>query len=191
MFSRVTLIAFGLALTSPAWAEPRIEYHVAPVENLETVDRALIEGARETIDMAAYTLTDWAIMDALRDAARRGVAVRIVLDGSQFAPKNAGAHILDLTRTPGVDIRIRPSGKRDGRGGHSGPRDHETMAHDIMHLKAMLIDARILRTGSANFSVSGEKRQDNDLVILENTDAARRFEREFERIWDASEGAKQ
>jgi len=40
---------------------------------------ALIDGARQEIDMAAYVLTDWPIMHALtRD---RGVKVRVYLDG--------------------------------------------------------------------------------------------------------------
>ena len=32
-----------------------------------------------------------------------------------------------------------------------------------MHLKAYAIDGQVLRTGSANFSTSGENAQDNDL----------------------------
>ena len=35
-----------------------------------------------------------------------------------------------------------------------------------MHLKGYCVDHRLLRTGSANFSRSGETRQDNDLVAL-------------------------
>jgi len=33
-----------------------------------------------------------------------------------------------------------------------------------MHLKSYQIDRRLLRTGAANFSASGLKRQDNDLI---------------------------
>jgi hypothetical protein len=38
------------------------EIHYAPVENLERVDVDLIRLARERIDMAAYTLTDWPVI---------------------------------------------------------------------------------------------------------------------------------
>jgi hypothetical protein len=34
-----------------------------------------------------------------------------------------------------------------------------------MHLKSYQIDGKLLRTGAANFSASGLKRQDNDLVV--------------------------
>jgi phosphatidylserine/phosphatidylglycerophosphate/cardiolipin synthase-like enzyme len=52
-----------------------------PAENLEHVDDALIDRAEHEIDMAAYVLTDWAVMLALTRAANRGVKVSIYLDG--------------------------------------------------------------------------------------------------------------
>ena len=45
-----------------------------------------------------------------------------------------------------------------------------------MHLKAYAIDGVILRTGSANFSTSGERAQDNDLVVIRDPGAAAKFE---------------
>ena len=42
------------------------------------------------------------------------------------------------------------------------------------------IDGRLLRTGAANFSASGLKRQDNDLIIIESADAAAAFKRNFD-----------
>jgi phosphatidylserine/phosphatidylglycerophosphate/cardiolipin synthase-like enzyme len=49
-----------------------------------------------------------------------------------------------------------------------------------MHLKSYEIDGRMLRTGAANFSASGLKRQDNDLVVIESAKAAAAFKRNFE-----------
>ena len=37
-----------------------------------------------------------------------------------------------------------------------------------MHLKNYQIDGRLLRTGAANFSASGLKRQDNDVIVIES-----------------------
>jgi phosphatidylserine/phosphatidylglycerophosphate/cardiolipin synthase-like enzyme len=44
-----------------------------PAENLEHVDIALIDTARREIDLAAYVLTDWPVIQALTRAAERGV----------------------------------------------------------------------------------------------------------------------
>ena len=164
-----TILCLAL-LATPAHAE-RFEWHSAPAENLEHVDIAQFATARQTIDLAAYVLTDWAIMDALRAAARRGVGVRVILDGSQFKPGNHAGPFLALLAEPNVLVRVKPS------------------TPDIMHLKAYALDGRLLRTGSANFSASGLKRQNNDLVLTDDRHAIDGFTKAFESIWDQSQGA--
>jgi phosphatidylserine/phosphatidylglycerophosphate/cardiolipin synthase-like enzyme len=57
-----------------------------------------------------------------------------------------------------------------------------------MHLKSYEIDGRLLRTGGANFSASGLKRQDNDLIIIESTVAAAKFRHTFETRFVSGEG---
>jgi phosphatidylserine/phosphatidylglycerophosphate/cardiolipin synthase-like enzyme len=49
-----------------------------------------------------------------------------------------------------------------------------------MHLKSYEIHGRVLRTGAANFSASGLKRQDNDLAVIESAQAAAAFKHDFE-----------
>jgi phosphatidylserine/phosphatidylglycerophosphate/cardiolipin synthase-like enzyme len=49
-----------------------------------------------------------------------------------------------------------------------------------MHLKSYQIDGHVLRTGAANFSASGLKREDDDLIVIESTEAAMAFKRNFE-----------
>lgn len=137
-----------------------VEIHYAPDENLEHIDVDLIRSAHTTIDMAAYSLTDWAIVDALIEARQRGVAFRIVLDPSQ-------QHALDRLRPIAGDIRMKPSGA-------------------YMHLKSYAVDRRVLRSGSANLSASGLKQQDNDVVIVWDGAPVRAFEVRFEQLWDVS-----
>ena len=68
----------------------------------------------------------------------------------------------DLAETPGVEITIKRK------------------SSDLMHLKSYQIDGRLLRIGAANFSASGLKRQDNDLIVIESPGAAASFKRNFE-----------
>jgi phosphatidylserine/phosphatidylglycerophosphate/cardiolipin synthase-like enzyme len=147
---------------TPLCADPAPVIHYAPAENLERVDIALIDRAKHEIDLAAYVLTDWPVIQALTRAADRGVKVRIYLDGTQFAEREPTKVFSDLAETPGVEIRIKP----------------KTRAW--MHLKSYQIDGRLLRTGAANFSASGLKRQDNDLVLTESAEAAAQFKRNFD-----------
>jgi phosphatidylserine/phosphatidylglycerophosphate/cardiolipin synthase-like enzyme len=159
-----------LASLAPGAADPAAAIHYAPIENLEHVDVALIDRADHEIGMAAYVLTDWPVMQALTRAADRGVKVRIYLDGTQLAEREPAKVFNDLAETPGVEIRIK----------------HK--ARDPMHLKSYQIDGRLLRTGAANFSASGLKRQDNDLIVIESTDAAIKFKRAFETRFESGEG---
>ena len=89
------------------------------------------------------------------------MAVRIVLDPRE---RHDFAKLGELSDT----VRIK-------RGG------------PYMHLKAYAIDGEVLRTGSANFSTSGENAQDNDLVVLRNAAAAAKFDAHFEHMWDYAE----
>src|SRR5580704_15860002 len=88
--------------------------------------------------------------------------VRIYLDGTQLAEREPTKVFNDLAETPGVEIRIK----------------HK--ARDPMHLKSYQIDGKWLRTGAANFSASGLKRQDNDLIVIESAEAASAFKRTFD-----------
>jgi phosphatidylserine/phosphatidylglycerophosphate/cardiolipin synthase-like enzyme len=137
------------------------EVHYAPEERLDVIDAALIATAKQSVDLASYALTDPVVLDALDAAEERGVAVRIVLDPRE---RHDFARLGDLSD----NVRIK-------RGG------------PFMHLKAYAIDGDVLRTGSANFSTSGENAQDNDLIVIRDVGAAAKFEGHFERMWDAAQ----
>jgi phosphatidylserine/phosphatidylglycerophosphate/cardiolipin synthase-like enzyme len=56
------------------------EVHYSAEERLDAIDAKLIEASKWSIDLAAYSLTDTAVIDALYAAARRGIVIRIVFD---------------------------------------------------------------------------------------------------------------
>jgi phosphatidylserine/phosphatidylglycerophosphate/cardiolipin synthase-like enzyme len=154
----------GGTVQAESQALPAIHY--APNENLEKIDVAMLDGAKSEIDIAAYVLTDVPVIEALTRAADRGVAVKLFLYEDQIADRGRPAAALrDLSTTPGVEVKSKPGSK------------------PLMHLKSYQIDGRLLRTGSANFSASGEKQQDNDLIILESQEAAVAFKHKFEAMW--------
>lgn len=145
------------------------DIYYSPATNLERIDTNLIDRAHSSVDMCAYALTDHAIAAALERRAAQGVHVRIYLDREQTLEElKRSNNVLDsLARTANIEIRVKDS-------------------RVLMHLKSYAIDKQILRTGSANFSPSGEKRQDNDLIILGSRADVERFEQNFETIWNRS-----
>jgi phosphatidylserine/phosphatidylglycerophosphate/cardiolipin synthase-like enzyme len=149
-----------LSLSAPSPEDPAPPIHYAPAENLEHIDVGLLDSAKHGID--AFVLTDWPVIQALRRAAARGVRVRVCLDATQLAERESARVFKDLAQTPGVAIRIKSENSA------------------LMHLKSYEIDGRMLRTGSANFSASGLKRQDNDLIVITDAQAAAKFKHTFD-----------
>jgi len=92
-------------------------------------------------------------MQALTRAADRGVKVRIYLNGTQLAEREPSKVFNDLIEMPGVEMLTK----------------HTPAAST--HLKSYQIDGPLLRTGAANFSASGIKRQDNDLILIKSAEA--------------------
>ena len=108
---------------------------------------AVITGARRSLDVAMYTLTDAVVVAALEAARARGVAVRVLLDPSE-RPSDASAASLEAH---GVAVRLyRSSGEK-------------------LHAKAAVADGASIVLGSANWTVSGfEHNHELDVAIPGN-----------------------
>jgi phosphatidylserine/phosphatidylglycerophosphate/cardiolipin synthase-like enzyme len=135
--------------------------YFAPETNLEDVDIALIEHARQSIDVAMYTFTDRRIAEALRHAAERGVHVRVYRDREQYEEElRKGSTVPSIVAgSPNVEVRVKRS-------------------DDLMHEKTMLADAK-LRSGSANWSVSAARYQGNEVSVTTDPAMVAAFSREF------------
>jgi phosphatidylserine/phosphatidylglycerophosphate/cardiolipin synthase-like enzyme len=169
-----------------------IETHYAPTENLEAFDNRLIRSAHSSVDICAFSFTDHELAEALMFVAAHGVRVRVYLDqgqtngelareerrgGRKFrtdgteddgsAQDNSGV-IQRLSLTRNIEIRVKHS-------------------RTLMHLKSYSIDGVTLRSGSANFSATGEKRQDNDLLLTRDPKSIERFRLNFEALWSRAD----
>ena len=151
----------ALAIVAAVSLAQAQEVHFAPEEDLARIDAGLIAQATSSIDFASYALTDGVVLNALNEAQSRGVVIRIVLDPREHH---------DFTKLGELSDNVRIK-----RGG------------PFMHLKAYAIDRSILRTGSANFSASGETQQDNDLVVIRDAGAAAKFEVHFQSMWNVAQ----
>jgi phosphatidylserine/phosphatidylglycerophosphate/cardiolipin synthase-like enzyme len=107
LFQAVIASAVFVAIGALSRADPSPAIHYAPAENLDHIDVELIDSAKHKIDLAAYVLTDWPVMQALMRPAERGAKVRIYLDASQLAKREPAKVFQDLARTRGVEIRVK------------------------------------------------------------------------------------
>lgn len=155
----------------PGGAPPPGDYHggiwYSPATNLEQIDVNEIENNTSGhLDIAMYAFTDIRIARAVVDVANRGVQVRIYRDNEQWREEqHRDRYVLSLLEgNPNIHIRVKGSST-------------------LMHLKAYC-DGTTLREGSANWSPSGEKRQDNTLTLTTDRSAVNQFEQEFNHIWN-------
>jgi len=159
-------VLLGVLLAAIPGAAQTVEHLYSPSDNLERSELAQLDTATRTIDIAMYSFTDRYLAEELSALARKGVRIRVYRDREQFAQEMQGAAdtATSILLAAGIEVRVKG-------------------ARDLMHLKSYAIDGRLLRTGSANWSPTGLKRQDNDVVYESSPEAVERFERKFEEMW--------
>jgi DNA/RNA endonuclease YhcR with UshA esterase domain/HKD family nuclease len=96
-----------------------------------------IEGAKHSIDLEMYLITDHRVEQALIAAAARGVKVRVILDRTPEGLVSDAVTADQLLAQNGVDVHYAPS------------------RFTFDHSKAMVIDNRLAFIGSANDTYDG------------------------------------
>lgn len=130
----------------------------------KTVEKALvplIENAQSYIYLPVFVITHKKLTQALIDAKKRGVDVKIILDATSVRSNHTTHEIL---REAGIPLKT------------------ENYAGKV-HNKSMIIDDKYVITGSMNFSNSGENRNDENCLVIENSDLAKFYKGWFEFIW--------
>lgn len=137
-----------------------IEVYFSPQDKALPFLLEQIEQTRSTLVFMAFSFTSAPIADALIDAAARGVHVEGIIE-----KRNAGGtgSVFALLRNRGIDVQ------EDGN-------------CYIMHHKVIIIDNRIVITGSYNFTDNAENTNDENLAIIHSTAIARLFLEEYARI---------
>jgi phosphatidylserine/phosphatidylglycerophosphate/cardiolipin synthase-like enzyme len=100
-----------------------------------------------------------------------GERQRLGEDPAQIRIAPCLAHDVALDRTPN-DMITRPTSATISSPSATCPMKSGSSGGPYMHLKAYSIDGGVLRTGSANFSTSGERAQDSDLIVIPDAGAA-------------------
>ncbi|HEY3929601.1 MAG TPA: phospholipase D-like domain-containing protein [Candidatus Koribacter sp.] len=154
------------------------EDHFSPDEDIERIDITRLDQARSTVDIAMYAFTDRYLADEVKRLAQRGVKIRIYRDQEQYEEEQRHASKRDNESTTSLltgeaNVQIRVKGHRE-----------------LMHLKAYLIDDSLLRDGSANWSPSGEKRQDNNAHFSTDPAQVAAFRKDFNEMWDRTDNLK-
>lgn len=133
--------------------QTHIRVYFTPGDSAESAIVEQLLGAKDSILVQAYSFTNPAIAAALVSAQQRGVRVVVLLDKSHRTQKYSAA---DFTSHGGVETLI------DDR-------------HAIAHNKIMIVDGKVVITGSYNFTKAAEKNNAENLVIIDSPDVAAKY----------------
>lgn len=116
-----------------------------------------INNAKKEVLVQAYSFTSAPIAQAVVNAHKRGVAVDVILDKSQESERYSSATFL---KNAGVTTLI----------------DHK---HAIAHNKVIIIDQRIVITGSFNFTKAAEEKNAENAIVIESPQLTAKYRENY------------
>lgn len=122
----------------------------------------LIRNAKSYIYIPSFVITEKRITNELIKAKQRGVDVKIIADALNSSTKHSKSKEL---RAAGILVKAE---------NYAGK----------MHSKSIIVDDKYVILGSMNFSNSGENRNDENLIMLEDSDTAKFYKEFFIYQWN-------
>lgn len=123
----------------------------------------VINSSKSSLDIAIYSLTKQSIVDSIIKAKSRGVSVRIMTDKIESKSKSESKELV-LLKNAKIPVKINT---------HPG----------LLHIKMTVADKRVATTGSYNYTENATERNDEMLVIINDSKVAQGFDNEFESMW--------
>ncbi len=146
-----------------AQAQQSVQTAFSPSPDAVILIQDTIGHAKKSIDLAGYSFTSYKIADALIDAQRRGVKVRVLLDKGQ---RKRHYRAIEEMQDAGIPIRFNSH-------------------YAIMHDKYLVIDDKTVETGSFNYTASAEKRNAENVLVVQDAPAlAKQYLENWEKLWD-------
>lgn len=133
-----------------------------------------IEKAKHSIYVQAYIFTSNDLANALIDAKKRGVTVKMILDESDLDPDYHSSHrVLQWFKHEGhIPIWVDYS---DG----------------LAHNKIMIIDRHIVETGSFNYTYSAQHHNAENMVFIKGHQIANQYLKNWRRLQEHTKRLQQ
>ncbi len=149
-----------------SFESPNMKLYFSPRGGIESKLITLIDDANSSIEFLIFAYTSKNMADAMINAENRGVLVKGVFDkvwdsGNQTYSK------YNYLKNAGVDVL----------------RDTNPYT---LHDKVMIIDERIVVTGSYNYTKSANNKNAENILEFHDKNMAKSYENEFEKIYSIS-----
>ena len=145
----------------PAAKPSLAEVYFSPGEDCPRVIARLLGGARRTVEVCVFTITDDRLAGAVLEAHRRGVAVRVITDDDKAG--DLGSDVDRLGRA-GIAVRVDRSPYH-------------------MHHKFAIFDGSVLLDGSYNWTRGAARDNEENLIVLDEPRLIGPFAARFEDLW--------
>lgn len=139
-----------------------INAYFSPEDNVERILLKRIAGARESIHFMAFSFTSDEIAEALIACHKRGIRVMGVVEKNGSNSKFAEYVKLKIE---GIPVRLDRNPYK-------------------LHHKTIIIDGERVITGSYNFSGGANRKNDENVLIIDNREIAREYLGEFHRLYN-------
>jgi len=120
-----------------------------------------INRAKNYIYISSFIITHYGVKNALIAAKDRGVEIKIITDATSARGKYS---IHGNLRENGIQVKVE---NKAGK----------------MHTKSIVIDDRLIFIGSMNLTKSGENKNDENVLLINNSRAAKIFKKQFLYLW--------
>ena len=121
----------------------------------------LINNSKKYIYIPAFLITHDELASALISAKKRGIDVKLIIDATNTYASRSKVKML---RAFGIPVKIE---------NYAGK----------LHSKSIIIDDKYIIAGSMNFSKSGENKNDENVLIIEDERLAKYYRGFFEYLW--------
>lgn len=127
------------------YAIPNIEVGFSPSNTALPLVLKVINSAKSSICMAAYSFTSKPVTQALYAAYKRGVKIQVVADAKANSAKYNSIIFL---KNQGISVRLNNN-------------------YAIMHDKFIVVDDQIVQTGSFNYTASAVNKNAENIIVLQ------------------------
>ncbi len=156
------------------------EVYFSPQGGAEAALEKLLDDARQDIRAALYFFTSRPLAAAILRAHKRGVKIQVIIDGNDESDYSKGYYL----RQRGVDVRYARGLPKKAR--KSKKSKYRVKKFGLMHHKFMVVDDKMVATGSYNWTASAEKWNRENLLIIKSSSLARKYTAEFKKILEST-----
>ncbi len=122
-----------------------------------------VQAAQTSIEFMAFTYTQDQLGNAMIERKKNGVEVKGV-----FESTGSDTEFSEMTPLFCAKAAVRQDGNPA-----------------FLHHKVIIIDNHIVITGSLNFTDNADEQNNENVIIVDNTEIAKLYTQEFQRVWDA------